>query len=96
MADAACPPSASPSIRPELMVEGRRGGRGYWILASYKDSRSVTPANPGSGSGAGAGVHNHIKRLDSDVRRNNGPRQIQIFCKKIKGDIFYLIQHPKS
>ncbi len=38
----ACPPSASPSIRPEqfdpelsaegLMAEGRRGGRGYWIL----------------------------------------------------------------
>jgi hypothetical protein len=61
---------------------------GYWILTSYKDSKSVTPAK--------AGVHNYIKRLDSDVRRNNDPRQIQIFYNKIKGDIFYLIQHPKS
>jgi hypothetical protein len=47
---------------------------GYWILQSYKDSKSVTPAK--------AGVHNYIKRLDSGVRRNDDPRQIGIFYKK--------------
>jgi hypothetical protein len=35
---------------------------------------------------AEAGVHNHMEKLDSGVRRNDGRRRFQIFYKTIKFD----------
>ena len=57
---------------------------------------SVTPAKLVPDSDQGAGVHNHMKRLDSGVRRNDGPRRFQIYYKTIKFDFYYFIRNPET